>query len=159
MEKEIREAVSRLHRIEAELGEPSEEPTKSDDNEEEPFEYSQRILLSDIQELKDLIALRDKESLVCTNRRRVIELNARIYREMKQVMEIYNQAHDGLQKEINSRRGRKVTTCVLTKLQKLSEKEIEKREEALTIILAQLKQLQSKADENHATDRRYRFFY
>ena len=40
----------------------------------------------------------------------------------------------------------------------LSEKEIEKREEALTIILAQLKQLQSKADENHATDRRYRFF-
>lgn len=116
MEKEIREAVSRLHRIEAELGEPSEEPTKSDDNEEEPFEYSQRILLSDIQELKELIALRDKESLVCTNRRRVIELNARIYREMKQVMEIYNQAHDGLQKEINSRRGRKVTTCVLTKL-------------------------------------------
>ena len=71
MEKEIREAVARLQRIEAELGEPSEEPTKSDDNEEEPFEYSQRILLSDIQELKELIALRDKESLVCTNRRRV----------------------------------------------------------------------------------------
>ena len=112
MEKEIKEAVSRLHRIEAELGEPSEEPTKSDDEEEEPFEYSKRIILSDIQELKGLIAMRDKESLVCTNRRKVIELNAKIYREMKRVMEIYNQAHDGLQKEINSRRGKKVTNYV-----------------------------------------------
>lgn len=109
MEKEIKEAVSRLHRIEKELGEASEEVVRSEEEEEEPFEYSQRILLSDIQELKELITLRDKESLVCTNRRKVIELNAKIYRGMKNVMEIYNQVHDGLQKDINSRRGRQVT--------------------------------------------------
>lgn len=63
MEKEIREAVARLQRIEAELGEPSEEPTKSDDNEEEPFEYSQRILLSDIQELKSWLLYEIKSLL------------------------------------------------------------------------------------------------
>lgn len=55
-----------------------------------------------------MIARRDKESLICTNRRAVIELNTAIYRKLKEVLGLFSTLQTAFEKDTQRRRGRKV---------------------------------------------------
>ena len=96
MDKEIQSTLQQLRAIKEELGSVSEDEEQPQ-VDENPFDYSQRILFTNIMEVKQMIAERDKQSLVCTNRRQVIELNASIYRNMKKIMEEYEELHEMIQ--------------------------------------------------------------
>lgn len=107
MEKEIQDSLYRLAQIQHELGEEEEESSQ-DTVPDDPFDALEHAILSDIREVKEVIERRDKESLVCTHRRQVIELNAAIYRKLKGVMETYNQLQVIHEKSTRSRRNKKV---------------------------------------------------
>ena len=134
MEAEISESLSRLRQIGSELGVGEESQPEA--IEEDSFDYTERVLFSEIREIKNLIERRDKESLVCTNRRDVIELNSRIYRKLKDVVKLVSDLEAVIQKESKRKR-----------------KEKKGREEVLIVIIAQIKRLQSLAAENHAPER------
>ena len=93
MDKEIQSTLQQLRIIKEELGSVSEDEEQPQ-LDENPFDYSQRILFANILGVKRLIEERDKQSLVCTNRRQIIELNASIYRKMKEVMEEYEELQE-----------------------------------------------------------------
>ena len=96
MDKEIKSTLQRLRAFKEELGSISEDEEQPQ-VDENPFDYSQRVLFNNIMEVKQIIAERDKQSLVCTNRRQVIELNASIYRNMKKIMEEYEELQEMIQ--------------------------------------------------------------
>ena len=93
MDKEIQSTLQQLRIIKEELGSVSEDEEQPQ-LDENPFDYSQRILFANILGVKRLTEERDKQSLVCTNRRQIIELNASIYRKMKEVMEEYEELQE-----------------------------------------------------------------
>lgn len=107
MEKEIQDSLRRLAQIQSELGE-EEDDSSQETVPDDPFDASEHTILASIREVKELIARRDKESLVCTHRRQVIELNAAIYRKLKTIMETYNQLQVIHDKSTRSRRNKKV---------------------------------------------------
>ncbi|KAM7453548.1 hypothetical protein BLSTO_05702 [Blastocystis sp. subtype 1] len=144
MEKEIAESLARLRQIGEQVGLASSSSSAHESESENPADFSERIIFSDIQQLKDMIARRDKESLICTNRRAVIELNTAIYRKLKEVLGLFSTLQTAFEKDTQRRRGRK----------KGQGEEIKRREEALTVMFAQLKRLEAMASENHATERR-----
>lgn len=55
-----------------------------------------------------MIRIRDKESLICTNRRKVIELNAGIFRKLKETMGLFTELQSIYEKEKRMRFGRNV---------------------------------------------------
>lgn len=55
-----------------------------------------------------MIRIRDKESLICTNRRKVIELNAGIFRKLKETMELFTELQSLFDKETRVRFGKNV---------------------------------------------------
>ena len=96
MDKEIQSALQQLRAIKEELGSVSEDEEQPQ-VDENPFDYSQRVLFANIMEVKQMISERDKQSLICTNRRQVIELNASIYRNMKKIMQEYEELQEMMQ--------------------------------------------------------------
>lgn len=148
MEKEIQSILQRLRAVKEELGdvESPEEQSNQPRREEDPFNYSQRVLFENIMEIKRTISQRDEESLICTNRRKVIELNAKIYKDLKGVINDYNDLQEHLIDEKHSGKGVHVSL-------ERSFVEGKRKEEIMAILLSQIKLLQTKADENHATER------
>lgn len=55
-----------------------------------------------------MIRIRDKESLICTNRRKVIELNAGIFRKLKETMGLFTELQSLFDKEKRVRFGKNV---------------------------------------------------
>lgn len=107
MEKEIQDSLHRLAQIQSELGEDEDESSQ-ESVLNDPFDALERAVLSEIHEVKEIIEKRDKESLVCTHRRQVIELNAAVYRKLKAIMERYCQLQGMHEKSTRSRRNKKV---------------------------------------------------
>ena len=107
MEKEIQDSLHRLGQIQSALG-AEEEDSSQETVPDDPFDASERAILDSIREVKGLIERRDKESLVCTHRRQVIELNAAVYRKLKTIMETYNQLQVIHDKSTRSRRNKRV---------------------------------------------------
>lgn len=119
MEKEILESISRLQKIGNELG---IEQTEHDSKEvpENAFDYTERLLFGSIQDVKEvfyfilvneqMISKRDKESLVCSNRRTVIEMNASIYKKLKETVSMYADLQNVFEKAKKIRYGKHVYT-------------------------------------------------
>lgn len=110
MEKEIQSILQRLQTVKEELGDVDspEEQSNQPRREEDPFNYSQRVLFENIMDIKRTISQRDEESLICTNRRKVIELNAKIYKDLKGVINDYNELQEHLFDEKHSEKGLRV---------------------------------------------------
>ena len=104
-----------------------------------------------------MIRKRDKESLICTNRREIIDLNVCIYRKLKEALHQFSELQSLVEIESKNKSKSKYKHKVIQNshytIQKSQNKEVTKHEEVLTVLFAQLKRLEEIASENHVTER------
>ena len=81
--------------------------------------------------------------MVCTNRREIIDLNAYIYRKLKETLNRFAEFQAIVETEVKTK----------GKHRNSEKTELSRHEEVLTILFAQLKRLEEIASENHVTER------
>ena len=105
------------------------------EEDEKGFQALQSKILNQISEVKDLIEKRNEMTERGANRRKVIEVNASVYKKLKDIAENYEKLKEKYEKDKKKR------------IRKLSPEELKDRMDALAAIQSQIKQVQEKSEE------------
>ncbi|KAM7458202.1 hypothetical protein BLSTO_01047 [Blastocystis sp. subtype 1] len=134
MEKEVGELMDRLRFMQEDLHLDIPEGVTVEEDEK-GFQALQSKILNQISEVKDLIEKRNEMTERGANRRKVIEVNASVYKKLKDIAENYEKLKEKYEKDKKKR------------IRKLSPEELKDRMDALAAIQSQIKQVQEKSEE------------
>lgn len=133
MENELKELMYRLELIRDNVGVP-EDYEEARLRVEEEFDKLGNRITADLHLLKKLIAERDAKKQKPSDRKRVIELNNRIYKRMHEVLNSVKELEEQY-KDDNSRKH-------------VDEEEVKRRDEIIANIVAQVRILERMHQEN-----------
>ncbi|OAO16244.1 syntaxin-71 [Blastocystis sp. ATCC 50177/Nand II] len=134
MEKEVGELMDRLRFMQEDLHLDIPEGVTVEEDEK-GFQALQSKILNQISEVKDLIEKRNEMTERGANRRKVIEVNASVYKKLKDIAENYEKLKEKYEKDKKKR------------IRKLSPEELKDRMDALAAIQSQIEQVQEKSEE------------
>ncbi|KAK8797410.1 hypothetical protein WA158_004618 [Blastocystis sp. Blastoise] len=137
MEKEVLSLLDRLRHMEDQLNQSIEEPLIDQPQENGYKEYHSKIF-DLIKEVKEMIISRNSMLDKNMERIKIIEANALIFRKMKEVQEVFMSLELENKKDIKKKK-------------KLTQEQLEERQNDLVLIGRQIKVLQSMMDERNRT--------